>query len=649
MQDSGSYGTEFNVTYQIYNSDGHSFEEELPLKMGENHLSVSNEIVNLNKIYTRSNSICYKINTTRKADFRKTEIKVKASSSKILDVADFFITSEENSYGVTNNKFEDGKAFKAQLKGGKWMEIYLSVGKNINWVCSEESFFEYIVSKLSEKNFENCTHACLRTSLPNANYPICPNYEGWYENVLKGNLKETEDDCNWGIVRNLIKNTFTKDERLKTCVTIDYSGKIMTETNDERSNELGIQYKFAYPLRAKVYQEYPITDAIDLVGSVGGTLGLFVDFSFSNFITLIIGYIAAFLASRNKLSQDIWSSIGWILYISLMATSIWFAWGVLDKFFKQDTGIQQYEGKIETHPTIAICMGKWKYKYQTDFKIKYTVKVGQNFVGNFLAIGENYLKITKEKVNLAIIYTRYNGLCYVVNSTRKVDERWTGIVINYAPTVDRVPDSLPIIFTSDMNMYGVTQRDWRDGEFFSFITSPGFETSLDLAVEKNINLKCSKDSFYEYVTSRLSKENLEECNDTCLMTSLPNDPYRICSNFEEWYNDTKDKESNCNWIIIRDLIENITINEEHLKTCVTTQYLGQITADIYNGNVYASIITYKFTLPLKAKTYEEYLITDGITLIGSVGGTLGLFIGFTINNVVFFIVDFFKSTMETDF
>ena len=125
--------------------------------------------------------------------------------------------------------------------------------------------------------------------------------------------------------------------------------------------------------------------------------------------------------------------------------------------------------------------------------------------------------------------------------------------------------------------------------------------------------------------------------------------YKICSNYEKWYNDTKGKEFNCNWNIIRNLIQNITVNEEHLKTCVTTQYLGQITANIPNGNIYASIITYKFTLPLKAKIYEEYLITDGITLIGSVGGTLGLFIGFTINNLVFSIVDFFKSTMETDF
>ena len=34
------------------------------------------------------------------------------------------ITSEEKIYGGTNKKFEDGKVFKAQLKTGKWIEIF---------------------------------------------------------------------------------------------------------------------------------------------------------------------------------------------------------------------------------------------------------------------------------------------------------------------------------------------------------------------------------------------------------------------------------------------------------------------------------------------------------------------------------------------
>ena len=644
MNDSHNYGTEFNFIYQTFESEGLTADEKIPLKMGENHLSLAKEIVSLSKIYTRWKSICYTINTTRKADFRKTEIKLSTSGSKNLEFTEIFFTSEENSYGVTNNKFMDGKAFSTQLIGGELKEIDLSIEKNMNLACSKESFFEYVASRLSDRNFENCLHTCLRTSLPNTPYSICPNQEDWYDK--KGNLTELEDDCNWGIVRNLIEDIITVDNHLKTCITIGYSGKIMTENNFQASNELGVQYKFAFPLTTKVYQEYLITDTIDLMGSVGGMLSLFVGFSFTNIITYIMGYIGTFLESRHKLSKAFWTSIGWTLYLSLVVNSIWFAQGVLDKFLKQDTGIQKHEEKIEKHPTIVICMGS--SKYETDFYISYSDEWLMGGITD-LRIGENYLETLKETVYLTTVYTRYNGLCYSINTTQKVDER--GIFISIIPSSpdDNLPEKVPVIFTSGMNYHGVTQRDWRDGEVFSFITSAGNVKNLDLSVKKDVNLKCTNASFYEYVASRLSEESFKKCNNTCLMTSLPNAPYPICPNYEEWYSkDTKERESDCNWHILRDLTKNITINEEHLKTCVTTQYLGKITVDARRQSKLA-IIGYKFTLPLKAKVYEEYLIADGITLFGSLGGTMGLFISFSISNFVYTIMNFLKSALENHF
>ena len=645
IEDSCNYGSVFNITYQTFNINGVISDEKLPLKIGDNYLEVKKEKVSLTKVYTRWNSICYKINTTRNADFKMTEIKLKTANSKILQDAEFFYTSEENSFGVTNIDFRDGKPFSTQLNSGKWKSIELSVEKNINRNCSEKSFFEYVSSRLYDRNFENCNDTCLRTTLPDKFYPICPNYEEWYGNVPKGNLTKPEDDCNWGVVRDLINEILIKDEWLKNCVAIDYYGKIMTEKNDLEINELGIQYKFAFPLRAKVYQEFLITDSIELVGSVGGTLGLFIGFSFSNIISFIIGCITAFLTSRKRSPEAILRSVEWILYLCLMATSIWFAWGVLDKFFKQDTGIQQHEGKIETHPTIVICMGS--SKYEADFHIYLSIGNEGSWVN--LKIGENHLETLKVKVYLATVYTKYNGMCYAINTTQKVDETFIAIVIMPSSSTDNFPGTIPVIFTSEMNSYGVTQRNWRDGKEFSFITSVGNSKSIVLTVEKNVNLKCSNESFYEYVASRLSSDNLERCNETCLMTSLPNEPYPVCPNYDEWYGkDTKGKETDCNWHILQDLIQNIISNEEHLKTCVTTQYSGEITSDVEDGRTYAQF-EYIFALPLKAKVYEEYPITDSITLFGSLGGTLGLFIGFSISNVVYTIMDFLQSTIETYF
>ena len=189
---------------------------------------------------------------------------------------------------------------------------------------------------------------------------------------------------------------------MKTCTILDYSGQIMNFKSDGESNELGILYSFAFPLRIKVAEEFLITDTIELVGSVGGLLGLFIGFSFSNTITCIMGCIESFLTSSKKLSETVWASIGWIIYLLLMIISLWFAWEELDKFFKQDTSIQLYEEKIEIHPTIVVCMGS--SKYEADFFIKYGVAELLDWTN--LTIGQNYLDTLNETVTITTLHTR---------------------------------------------------------------------------------------------------------------------------------------------------------------------------------------------------------------------------------------------------
>ena len=66
-------------------------------------------------------------------------------------------------------------------------------------------------------------------------------------------------------------------------------------------------------------------------------------------------------------------------------------------------------------------------------------------------------------------------------------------------------DEKNVLFTSEKNSYGVTRRDWWDGESYSFNISSGIRKDTTLIVEKNINLKCNEKSFYEYVhTSQIA-------------------------------------------------------------------------------------------------------------------------------------------------
>ena len=100
-----------------------------------------------------------------------------------------------------------------------------------------------------------------------------------------------------------------------------------------------------------------------MIGSVGGTFGMFIGFSFSNFIISIIEYIPLLretipilpLTPRKKLIRSIWKCLKWIIYLSLLAIAILFAEEVIEKFFCQSTGIKQNMDKIDLQPSITIC------------------------------------------------------------------------------------------------------------------------------------------------------------------------------------------------------------------------------------------------------------------------------------------------------
>ena len=75
------------------------------------------------------------------------------------------------------------------------------------------------------------------------------------------------------------------------------------------------------------------------------------------------------------------------------------------------------------------------------------------------------------------------------------------------------------------------------------------------------------------------------------------------------------------------------------KSCSIKKYLGEIVYkdDIanygfsYNNTFYTD---FDFAPPYKVKVSEQYLIYDFIGLVGSVGGTLGLFIGFSFYDMI---------------
>ena len=81
----------------------------------------------------------------------------------------------------------------------------------------------------------------------------------------------------------------------KSCSTIDYKGFIdWTEPNGytytAKSNEtyFSLTMRHRFPATLTHYEEYIIMDFYGMVGVVGGILGLFVGFSFFDFINSLV-------------------------------------------------------------------------------------------------------------------------------------------------------------------------------------------------------------------------------------------------------------------------------------------------------------------------------------------------------------------------
>ena len=66
----------------------------------------------------------------------------------------------------------------------------------------------------------------------------------------------------------------------KPCMTYQYDGDLMTHYGYMRNNrQIKVEYTFKSD-KLIVRQEYLVIDDIQLIGTVGGTMGLFIGFSF---------------------------------------------------------------------------------------------------------------------------------------------------------------------------------------------------------------------------------------------------------------------------------------------------------------------------------------------------------------------------------
>ena len=335
-----------------------------------------------------------------------------------------------------------------------------------------------------------------------------------------------------------------------------------------------------------------------------------------------------------------------ILFLGLCCLSTYFMWGVLVKFFAGETSFSQYEDRITAIPTVTFCFiksdaPKKKYKYETDFTIEYFYK-GSFFRNTtiMLAIGENSNTLG-ETVNLQRLITYILGYCYKISVANPSVNHNRAFYIYYKNETIAEKDlpTVKVYITSEENAYGVVVTHWRDGKYVTTQIDRNMVNYVALKQDKYqylaANGKCSHETFYECFSQQLALRLGEsKCSPKVSLPSLP-----ICKTKETYEASLK---------AVYDVlpkIESLSAFENGVcpKLCSRVDYNGELKIgkrieDLpYKTNA-TFVLDYKFKQS-SVTVYKEYVIYDAISMIGSVGGTLGMCIGFSFTGAIAYMIN----------
>ena len=332
--------------------------------------------------------------------------------------------------------------------------------------------------------------------------------------------------------------------------------------------------------------------------------------------------------------------IEWIVYFVLVGVGIYFIMqgNVLSKYFLKRKDFTQHEEYIFEHPTIvtylepsdltiSLVYGK---DYNVSFLLDQDQSVALTIGTNLININESYqFTVDFEEIlskNVFLVtpsnelmksHFLFDGIRYVFPSdfknigTIRIGSKLTALnnSVSDAASTGRYYDGEPTTFS---DLLGMTYQVLTTTKKFTYI-------------EENKN--CRNKAFNDILFTKLSEHDFNDCASKCrsnisfgkfLNHYISHLPFCKTAKEETCFLDTIAR--------IRDGIVQ--------KPCTKVDYVGK--AQTYStGKGRQNIINFWYRLnDFKTVTvHEEYLVFDSVSMIGSIGGTLGLCIGFSFTNV----------------
>ena len=232
----------------------------------------------------------HKISSDFKLKSKWAEISVQFNNSilsKNLPKVHIYITSEKNAYGRYGDDYFEGQEIEFDGQVGKelWIKLqpekylFLDKSKNPKSNCKQNvSFYDSFDMLLMEEISKKCSMRCLPYISMNSYNPMCKT--------------EEEFACAHDVFYKVKSNDSFLQKCTKSCNITSYNPTYEWEGNwntleGERSHEFMLYYALAKN-EIFTYKEYLIQDFMSMIGSIGGTLSLFIGFSCSHVIRILI-------------------------------------------------------------------------------------------------------------------------------------------------------------------------------------------------------------------------------------------------------------------------------------------------------------------------------------------------------------------------
>ena len=279
-------GRDFHLYYN------NETDSKILLEEGENQINSMNFLVE--KLYTYLSGVCYAI-TPQFFDAHK-KLKFQISFVKNMDPKDIpsnmgvYFTSKENSYGIIDMNWFNGNELSFDLDS--WSTTFKLSASTTKYLestsnCRPYGFNDCLMKMIKEytrfdESDSHCSSiTCAALSLPNITS----------SNLIQPCVTFKDNLCMMEKLHDIMK--LSKGTCPKNCTTLEYTGRpTLKQQNDEKDFKKEYQWSIMMASnKTQVYQEYVVYDAMGLVGNIGGTLGLFLGFSFRDFILMSIDYL----------------------------------------------------------------------------------------------------------------------------------------------------------------------------------------------------------------------------------------------------------------------------------------------------------------------------------------------------------------------